>query len=50
MEKGIGRPVVAALMSLVRFGGEGKRGGEWGVMRRGSAAPFLEEEGSSGRR
>jgi hypothetical protein len=28
--KGIGWPVVAALMPVVRFGGEGKQGGEWG--------------------
>jgi hypothetical protein len=32
---GIGRPVVAASMPIVRFGGEGKRRGEWGVKREG---------------
>jgi hypothetical protein len=35
-------------MSVIRFGGEGKRKGEWGV-KRGSATPFLEEEGTLGR-
>jgi hypothetical protein len=34
-------------MPIVRFGGEGKGGGEWGVKRGGSEAPFLGEEGSS---
>jgi hypothetical protein len=34
-EKGIGRPVVAASMPVVRFGGEGKQRGEWGVKRGG---------------
>jgi hypothetical protein len=33
--KVIGRPVVASSMSVVRFGGEGKRRGEWGVKRGG---------------
>jgi hypothetical protein len=49
MGKGIGRPVVAASMPGVFFGGEGKRRGEWGVKRGQNAAPFLGEEGSSGR-
>jgi hypothetical protein len=31
--KGIRRPVVAASMSAIWFGGEGKRRGEWGVKR-----------------
>jgi hypothetical protein len=35
-------------MPVVRFGGEGKRRGEWGV-KRGSAMPFPEEEGTPGR-
>jgi hypothetical protein len=35
-------------MPVVRFSGEGKRRGEWGV-KRGSATPFLEEEGTPGR-
>jgi hypothetical protein len=30
-------------------GGEGRRRGEWGVKRGQNAAPFLGEEGSSGR-
>jgi hypothetical protein len=33
--KGIRQPVVAASMSVVRFGGEGKQRGEWGVKRGG---------------
>jgi hypothetical protein len=33
-------------MPVVRFGGEGKRRGEWGV-KRGSATSFPEEEGTS---
>jgi hypothetical protein len=33
MGKGIGRPVAAASMPVVRFGGEGKWRGEWGVKR-----------------
>jgi hypothetical protein len=50
--KGIGRPVVAASMPVVRFNWEGKWRGEWGVgSEEGeSVAPFLGEEGSSGRR
>jgi hypothetical protein len=32
------------------FNGEGKWRGEWGVKRGESVAPFLGEEGSSGRR
>jgi hypothetical protein len=35
-------------MTVVRFGGEGKRRGEWGV-KRGSATPFPGEEGTPGR-
>jgi hypothetical protein len=34
-------------MPVVRFGGEGKRRGEWGV-KRGSATPFPGVEGTSG--
>jgi hypothetical protein len=48
MVKRIGRPVVAASMPVVRFGGEGKRRGEWGV-KRGSVTLFPEEEGTPGR-
>jgi hypothetical protein len=40
--------VVAASMPAVRFGGEGKRRGDWGVKRVKIAAPFLGEERSSG--
>jgi hypothetical protein len=43
--KRIGRPVMAASMPVIRFGGEGKRRGEWGV-KRGSATPFPGEEGT----
>jgi hypothetical protein len=39
--------MVAASMPVVRFGGEGKRRGEWGV-KRGSAMPFSKEEGTPG--
>jgi hypothetical protein len=47
--KGIDWPVVAASMPVVRFAGEWKRRGEWGVKRGGgSAAPFLGEEGMLG--
>jgi hypothetical protein len=46
--KGIGRPVVAASMPAVRFGGEGKRRGDWGVKRVKIVVPFLGEEWSSG--
>jgi hypothetical protein len=41
MGKGIGRLVMAASMPAVRFSGEGKQRGEWGVKRGESAAPFL---------
>jgi hypothetical protein len=37
-------------MPAVRFGGEGKWRGEWGVKRGENVAPFPLEEGSSGRR
>jgi hypothetical protein len=47
--KGIRRPVVAASMPAIRFSGEGKQRAEWGVKRGENAAPFLGEEGSSGR-
>jgi hypothetical protein len=47
--KGIERPVVAASMLAVQFGGKGKWRVEWGVKRGESAAPFLGEVGSSGR-
>jgi hypothetical protein len=33
MGEGIGRSVVAASLPVVRFGGEGKWRGEWGVKR-----------------
>jgi hypothetical protein len=48
--KGTGRPVVVASMTAVRFGGEGKGRGQWGVKKGENAAPFPGEEGSSGRR
>jgi hypothetical protein len=35
-------------MSAVRFGGEGKWRGEWGVKRGETTVPFPGEEGSSG--
>jgi hypothetical protein len=47
--KGIGRSVVAASMPAIQFGWEGKWRGVWGVKRAENAAPFLGEEGSSGR-
>jgi hypothetical protein len=34
----------------IRFSGEGKWRGEWGVKREESAVPFPGEEGSTGRR
>jgi hypothetical protein len=37
-------------MPVVRFGGEGKQGGELGVNGGQNAVLFLREEGSSGRR
>jgi hypothetical protein len=45
----MGWPMVAASMPAVRFSGEGKQRGDWGVKTGESAAPFLGEEGSSGR-
>jgi hypothetical protein len=49
MGKGMRRPVVAASMPVIRFGGEGKWRGEWGVKSgAGSATPFLGEEGTPG--
>jgi hypothetical protein len=36
-------------MPAIWFGGEGKWRGEWGVKKGKIAAPFLGEEGSSGR-
>jgi hypothetical protein len=48
--KGIGRPVVAASMPAVQFGGEGNQRGEWGVKRGENVVPFPGEEGSTGRR
>jgi hypothetical protein len=37
-------------MPVVRFGGEWKQRGEWGVKRGQNAVPFLGEEGMVGRR
>jgi hypothetical protein len=37
-------------MPAVRFGGEGKQRGDWGVKMGQNAVPFLGEEGSSGQR
>jgi hypothetical protein len=48
--KEIGWPMVAASMPGVRFDGEGKRRGEWGVKKGENAALFLGEVGSSGQR
>jgi hypothetical protein len=45
---GIGWPVVAASMPVVRFGGEGKRRGEWGVKRGGVRRRFWERRGHRG--
>jgi hypothetical protein len=50
MGKGSGRPVVGASMSAVRFVGDWKWRGEWGVKKGESVVPFLGEEGSSGQR
>jgi hypothetical protein len=48
MGKGIGQPVVAASMPVIRFGGEGKRRGEWGVKGGGVRCPFSERRGRRG--
>jgi hypothetical protein len=46
--KEIRRPMVVASMPAVRFSGEGKRRGDWGVKRGESVLLFPREEGSSG--
>jgi hypothetical protein len=46
--KGIGRPVVAASMPAVRFGGEGKQRGEFGVKREKVWHHFWERRGHWG--
>jgi hypothetical protein len=47
--KGIGWSVVAASMPFVRFGGEGKQRGEWGVKRGGGVRRhFWEKRGRRG--
>jgi hypothetical protein len=46
--KGIERPVVVASMPAIRFGGEWKWRGEWGVRRGENVALFPGEEGSVG--
>jgi hypothetical protein len=46
--KGIGRPVVAASMSVIHFGGEGKQRGECGVKRGGVQCHLWERRGRRG--
>jgi hypothetical protein len=46
--KGIRRLVVATSMPAIRFGGEGKRRGEWGMKRRKMQCHFQERRGHQG--